>query len=104
MSLDYLWGGPQPTDENENAELAMRAACDKHGTFEANPDGTLRYEDYIVLRSIIMRYSQKMFQPKKDELHTKKLEAFQEKNQNKYVTLFREGTMEFNKCVISITK
>lgn len=33
MSLDYLFGGPKPTDENDNPELAMREACDAHGEF-----------------------------------------------------------------------
>jgi len=37
----YLFGGQKPVDENANPELAMREACDLHGEFPSNLDGTM---------------------------------------------------------------
>ena len=55
--FSYLWGGSstKPVQENENPELAMRADLDKHKNFKTNIDGTMEFEDFLVLRSIIMR-------------------------------------------------
>ena len=39
-----------------------------------------------------------------DELNEKKLKAFNDKDQQTYVKVFREGQVEFQKCVVSITK
>ena len=36
-----------------------------------------------------------MFAPKRAELNAKKLEAFNAKNQQEYVKLFREGQVEY---------
>lgn len=91
MSLDYLFGGPKPTDENDNPELAMREACDTHGEFETNLDGTLKYEAYQIFRAIILRQACRMFAPKKAELSVGKMEAFRAKNQAEYVRIFRAG-------------
>jgi len=45
-----------------------------------------------------------MFAPKRAELNEKKLEFFKEKNQQKYVAIFREGQVEYQKCIVAITK
>ena len=102
--LNYLFGGEKPADENENPELAMREACDKHGEFQHNLDGTLKFEDYIIFRAIVMRQSCRMFAPKKTELSVTKLAAFREKNQQAYVESFRAGQAEFQKAMMTITK
>mgnify|MGYP001189910006 CR=1 FL=1 len=54
--LSYLFGG-KTTDkkENDNAELAMREALDEHQEFRIEEDGTMNFEDYIVLRAVINR-------------------------------------------------
>lgn len=55
--LSYLFGSktPEPTEENENPELAMREALDAHGDFQTSIDGALEFKDFCVLRSIIIR-------------------------------------------------
>ena len=53
---------------NVNAELAMREQCTKHGEFKRNEDGTVKFEDYLVLRGIIVRQTTRMFKPKRDEV------------------------------------
>ena len=62
--LSYLWGGKKADDaapENDNAELALRDACDAHGTFNTKIDGTLEYEDFLVFRAIITRQAGRHF-------------------------------------------
>ena len=103
MSLDYLFGGAAPEEENDNAELAMRDACDLHGTFETNLDGTLKYEHYQIFRAIILRQACRMFAPKKAELGVKKMEAFRAKNQGEYVAIFRAGQQAFQQAMGTIT-
>jgi len=81
--FSYLWGGKKAEDakpENENAELAMRDQLDDHGEFACKIDGTLEYNDFIVLRGVIMRQSWRLFKPQRDELNKKKMEAFKAKN------------------------
>lgn len=105
--LSYLWGGAKAEEakpENENPELAMRDALDTHGDFAMKIDGTLEYADFLVFRAIITRQSGRMFAPKRAELNARKLEAFKEKNQQLYVKTYREGQMEYQKCIVTITK
>ena len=96
--LGYLWGGARAADaepENDNPELAMRADCDKHGDFARKIDGTLEFDHFLVFRAIITRQAGRAFGPKRLELNEKKLEAFREKNQQRYVNVFREGQVEY---------
>ena len=96
--LSYLWGGKKNAEappENDDPELAMREALDAHGEFKAKIDGTFEWDDYLVFRAIIMRQAQRMFKPKKTAIAEKRLEAYREKNQSKYVAVFREQQIEF---------
>jgi len=96
--LSYLWGGAKPANaepENDNPELAMRTALDAHGDLATKMDGTLEFDDFIVFRAIITRQAGRMFATKRAELNEKKLEAFNAKNQQEYVKLFREGQVEY---------
>lgn len=105
--LSYLWGGAKAENqapENDNPELAMREAMDAHGTFATKIDGTLEFDHFLVFRAIITRQSGRMFAPKRAELNEKKIEFFKEKNQQKYVAIFREGQVEYQKCIVAITK
>jgi len=105
--LSYLWGGAKTENakpENDNPELAMREAMDAHGTFATKIDGTLEFDDFLVFRAIITRQAGRMFAPKRAELNEKKIEFFKEKNQQKYVAVFREGQVEYQKCIVAITK
>ena len=59
-----FWGGKKNADaapENEDPELAMREALDAHGEFASAMDGTLEFQDYLVLRAIITRQSGRLF-------------------------------------------
>lgn len=90
--LSYLWKGKDPKkEENENPELAMREACDAHGEFACNTDGTMQWEAFLVFRSIIMRQSCREFAKFKEDLNKRKLEAFKARDQPTYVAIFREG-------------
>ena len=105
--FSYLWGGKKDAKakpENEEPELAMRDALDAYGEFATKIDGTLEYKDFLVFRAIIMRQASRSFKPKRDELNEKKLKAFADKDQQTYVKVFREGQVEFQKSVVSITK
>jgi uncharacterized LabA/DUF88 family protein len=105
--FSYLWGGKKAADakpENENAELAMRDQLDDHGEFACKIDGTLEYQDFLVLRAIIMRQAWRQFKPERDELNNRKLEAFKAKNQSEYVKIFREGQLKYQQALVNITK
>mgnify|MGYP000970976152 CR=1 FL=1 len=105
--LSYLWGGKKAADakpENENPELAMREALDAHGQFVTKIDGTLEYEPFLVFRAIVTRQAGRLFAPIKASLNEKKLAAFRERNQQQYVAVFREGQVEYQKCIVTITK
>ena len=105
--LSYLWGGSKPADaapENENPELAMREGMDAHGDFATKVDGTLEYQDFLVFRAIINRQAGRAFAPKRAELNEKKLAAFNAKNQQEYVKLFREGQVEYQKNIVGYTR
>jgi hypothetical protein len=104
--LSYLWKGKEAAkkEENANPELAMREACDAHGEFATNSDGTLQWDAFLVFRSIIMRQACREFAKTKEELNNKKLEAFKAKNQPAYVAVFREGQAKFNQAIVNISK
>lgn len=82
----------------------MREAMDQHGEFSTKVDGTLEYDAFIVFRAIITRQSGRSFAPKRTEINAKKLEAFNAKDQQEYVKLFREGQVEYQKALVNITK
>jgi len=55
--LSYIWGGQSNSSktENEDAELAMKEQLDAHGTFSTKIDGTMEFNHFLILRSIIFR-------------------------------------------------
>ena len=77
---------------------------DAHGEFASKVDGTLEYDSFLIFRAIITRQAGRLFAAKRTELNTKKLEAFNAKNQQEYVKLFREGQVEYQKALVTITK
>ena len=89
--FSYLWGGKKEKEENEDPELAMREALDAHGEFKLNLDGTMQWESFLVFRGIVMRQGCRKFAPIKDQLNEAKREAFRNKDQAKYVEIFRRG-------------
>ena len=88
----------ETTQENENPELAMREQCSKHGEFKRKEDGTLEFNDYLVLRGIIARQTSRMFRPKRDECDAKKLQAFKDGNDFAYLQAFREAKNAQEQC------
>jgi hypothetical protein len=80
--LSYLWKGKKEEvkKENDNPELAMREACDAHGEFAVNADGTLQWDAFLILRSIIMRQACREFAKFKEDLNNRKVEAFKAKD------------------------
>jgi len=81
----------------------MRDQLDDHGDFKCNMDGTLEFEDFLHFRSVVMRQSCRMFNPKKEGLNMRKLEIFKAKDQAAYIKIFREGQTEFNRCIMTTT-
>ena len=102
--LSYLWKGKKTNEiENENPEIALREALDNHGDFITDEDGTLQWEQLLALRHIIMRQACRDFHKVKDDLNTRKLEAYKAKNQLEYVSIFREGQQKFNTSLMNMT-
>lgn len=81
--LSYFFGNKtdEPLIEDANPEIAMQAALDRHGEFHTSLTGTLLWDDFLVLRGIITKYSWKAFLPQREELLKKKMEIFKSKNQ-----------------------
>lgn len=103
--FSYLWGtGTKKEEENSDPELAMREALDQHGEFKLNLDGTMDFEHFLIFRAIVMRQGCRKFQPLREELNVRKMEAFKEKDQATYVSVFREGQGKFNESIMDITK
>lgn len=69
----------------------MRDQCTKHGEFKRKEDGTLEWADYLALRGIIARQSNRIFTPKREDCDKKKIEALKAGNDAEYVKVFREG-------------
>jgi len=77
--LSYLWGGsskPKSITENEDPVLAMKEHIEAHGEFKHKMDGTLEFDDFLTLRSIIFRQTDRKFYPTKLALKVKQLEIF----------------------------
>ena len=81
----------ESTKENQDAELAMREQCDKHGEFKRNADNTLQWDDYMALKKIMLRQSYRLYKPQKDVIDKKRLVAFKAENDGEYFKLWREG-------------
>lgn len=92
----------EATQENANAELAMREQCTKHGEFKRKEDGLLEWEDYLALRKIISRQAARLFRPKRDECDKKKLEALKNGNDAEYVKAVREGRHYQEQCALTM--
>ena len=52
-------------NESENPFLAVEDAVDTYGRFGREQDGSLCFEDFLVLKEIIHRQSLRLFAPKK---------------------------------------
>lgn len=105
--LSFLWGGKKAADakpENDNPELAMREQLDQHGDFVTKLDGTLEYQDFCLLRAVILRQAIRSFAEQKTKLNASRLEAFKAKNQQEYVKLFRELNIGLRMAIQSMTK
>lgn len=74
--LNYLWGGKKDKPENENAELAMREALDEHADFKIEEDGTMGFDDYVVLRAVIARQTLRHDFAAKENFKKKSIELF----------------------------
>ena len=87
--LSYFFGSKteEPIEEDPNPEIAMQNALDKHGDFQTSLQGTLKWEDFLVLKQIIARYAWKAFLPEREQLLKKKMEIFKQKNQAEYVKI-----------------
>jgi len=80
--LSYFFGKKdEQVEEDPNPEIAMQNALDKHGEFHTSLQGTLLWDDFLVLRGIITKYSWRAFLPQREELLKKKMEIFKSKNQ-----------------------
>jgi len=84
-------GRKEEPQENQDPELAMREACDKHGEFKRTDKGLLQFDDYIALRKIIVRQAARIFQPMKKVLNARKLEAYKQGNDASYANTFKQG-------------
>lgn len=91
-------------NESENPMLAVEDAIDTYGRFGRESDGTLCFEDFMVLKEIIQRQSLRLFAPKKAALTQRKLQALRDKNEKEYQKLAHVMRLEFQKCLLMITK
>ena len=90
--LSYLFGGKKSDKkENDNAELAMREALDEHNEFRIEEDGTMNFDDYIVLRAVVNRQQLRHMQAAKDKISEKSVELFKKSSiSNEYAQCFGE--------------
>lgn len=88
--LSYLWGGSgsKPKNENADPEIALQDDLTAHGDFRCNLDGTIEYDEYLILRSIIFRQTDRKFKPRKLELKKKQYQIYLAKDQQAYDAAF----------------
>lgn len=77
----------------------MQNALDKHGDFATSLQGTMVFDDFLIFKGIITRYSWKAFMPEREKLLKKKLEIFRAKNQAEYIQIVKAGQLTLEKTV-----
>jgi hypothetical protein len=67
--LSYLLGTSKANKtENEDPLVALKESIEAHKDFKSKIDGTLEFDDFLVLRSIIFRQCDRKFFPTKQML------------------------------------
>ena len=67
-------------------------------------DGTLSFDDFLVLKEVIIRQALRMFASEKTELQAKKVAALKAKNEKEYLKLAHFMRLAYQKCLLIITK
>jgi hypothetical protein len=75
----------------------MLADLDRHGSWAYKPDGTMVLNDFMVLRSCILRQANRAFMPTHKRNRDLRLQAYKDKNDVKYGELIRTNDFEFQK-------
>jgi len=67
--LSYILGSAKPNKtENEDPLVALKDSIEAHKEFKSKMDGTLEFDDFLELRSIIFRQCDRKFFPTKEML------------------------------------
>ena len=75
----------------------MLADLDRYGSWAYKPDGTMVLNDFMVLRSCILRQANRAFMPTHKKNRDLRLQAYKDKNDVKYAELIRTNDFEFQK-------
>jgi hypothetical protein len=104
--LSAIFGSKKETKpaENENPELAMRDALDDHGDFATTADGTMEFNDYCVMRSIITRQTNRSYLAEKNQAEEKLYQLFCDKKDAEFAQGLQKSTKIHTEIAQLLTK
>jgi hypothetical protein len=88
--LQYFFGNNGKSSENKDPVLALQEQLDLHENFEILSDGTMKFDDFIAFRCIIMRQMLRKHQPEKERLQVLALEHLKNNAERDYVANYLE--------------
>jgi len=75
--------------------LAMQEQLDAHENFEVLSDGTMKFDDFIAFRSIILRQMLRKFNSDKERLAVQAIDFLKKNEERNYVTNYLEMTSKY---------
>ena len=104
--LSAIFGSKKETKpaENENPELAMRDALDDHGDFSTTADGTMEFNDYCVMRSIITRQTNRSYLAEKTQAEEKLYQLYCDKKDAEFAQALQKSTKIHTEIAQLLTK
>ena len=102
--LSYFFGKSEPV-ENADPVLAMQDQLDSHGEFYVEEDGSMRFKDFIFLRSVILRQALRKWQPEKERLSSIAVELLKKGSQAErdYASNHIEQTQKHAEILMEMT-
>jgi len=77
----------------------LKDQIEEYGTFKTNMDGTLEFEDFLMLQSFISRQTERKFRPDRMALKDKQYEIFLRADQLAFERHFQEAQVAYNTLV-----
>ena len=73
-------------------EQALKDELSKADAYKTKEDGTLEFDDYLSLKLSVLKHASLSVAQKREEIKTKRVDAFKAQNQQEYVKIFRADT------------
>ena len=81
----------------------MQEQLDAHENFEVLSDGTMKFDDFIAFRSIILRQMLRKFNSDKERLAVQAIDFLKKNEERNYVTNYLEMTSKYSQALMEMT-